>query len=175
MSTVARMKRVSVSGKVAGGFFLNEIEQVFTNEASSNVEFIYTFPMPANASVSSFSAVAGSERFIGVVKEKEEAFKEYQKAIAEGDGAYLLESYRDNVFQTSLGNVAQGEEVIVNISYVQDIKVTNNELRLLIPTLVSPRYIPGQPIGPKTGMGYSGPTGQVPDADYITPVQGDAD
>ena len=174
MNTGAVLKSISVTGKVAGGLFLNEIEQVFVNDGDSNVEFIYTFPMPENASVSSFSAAVGGERFIGVVKKKDQALEEYKYAVAAGDSAYMLESHRDNIFQASLGNVAKGEEVAIDISYIQDAAVTDNELRLLIPTLVSPRYIPGEPIGLKTGMGYSDPTGQVPDADFITPIQGDA-
>ncbi|MCL1806228.1 MAG: MerR family transcriptional regulator [Oscillospiraceae bacterium] len=169
----AVLKEISITGNVAGGLLLNEIEQVFVNIGEENVEFIYTFPMPEDASVTSFSAMIGDERFTGVVQEKEEALEKYQKAIVKGDSAYMLESHRDNIFQASLGNVAKGETVTVHISYIQDVTVSNNEIRLLIPTLVSPRYIPGKPIGPKTGMGSVNPTGQVPDADFITPVIGE--
>ena len=168
----AELKEVNISGSMIGNFFLNEIEQKFLNGGEDNVEFIYTFPMPENASVSSFFATVGDNRFIGAVKEKEEALKQYQETIARGDSAYMLESHRDNIFQLSLGNVAKGEEVAVSISYVQDIASNDNMFRLLIPTLVSPRYIPGDPSGKKTGTGYHGPTNRVPDADFITPVMG---
>jgi Ca-activated chloride channel family protein len=169
----AVLKELTAAGRVVGTFFMNEVRQVFINNSGSNVEFIYTFPIPADASVSDFSAMVGGESFVGVVREKEEALKKYQKAIAKGDSAYMLESHRDNIFETSLGNVAKGEEVTVNISYIQDIGMSGSEMRLLIPTLVSPRYIPGYPSGKKTGMGSQSPTNHVPDADFISPVIGE--
>ena len=173
MTKDAILKKITISGRILGNFFLNEIEQVFVNKSDENVEFIYTFPMPEDASISGFSATTPSGKYVGIVKEKNEALKDYQKAISKGDSAFMLESHRDNIFQVSLGNVAVGEEVCVNISYVQDLVIDNDGLRLKIPTLVSPRYIPGIPVGNKTGMGSSEPTSEVPDADFITPVAGE--
>jgi Ca-activated chloride channel family protein len=99
----AILKEITISGNMIGGIFQNEIEQVYINNGEGNVELIYTFPMPENASISGFSAVTGSGRYIGVVRETETALKEYQQALADGDSAYMLESHRDNIFQTSLG------------------------------------------------------------------------
>jgi|GEM_PF-3216424 len=168
----AELKEVNISGNIVGSFFLNEIEQKFVNSSGGNVEFIYTFPIPENASVSGFYAAIGENRYIGELKEKEEALKDYQNTVAKGESAYMLESFRDNIFRLSLGNAADGETITVVISYIQDITVNDNAFRLLIPTLVSPRYIPGSIIGPNIGSGWRPPTDKVPDADFITPTQG---
>lgn len=47
-------------------------------------------------------------------------------------------------------------------------------MRVMIPTLVAPRYIPGAPSGARTGHGSANPTTSVPDADRITPAIGNA-
>lgn len=47
-------------------------------------------------------------------------------------------------------------------------------MRVMIPTLVAPRYIPGVATGSRTGHGSAEPTTQVPDADRITPKIGAA-
>jgi len=170
------LKEISVVGKVIGNFLLNEVTQIFTNGSEESVEFIYTFPMPESASVSSFKASTKENSFAGTVKSKKESLEVYQTAISKGDSAYMLESHRDNIFQVSLGHVAKDEEITVNISYIQDIfhkTMSDNSFRLLIPTLVSPRYIPGRPIGQGKGTGILPPTDKVPDADFITPHQGE--
>jgi len=139
----AELKEVTMTGRAAGSFFLNEIKQVFVNDSNRNVEFIYTFPMPENASICSFSAFTGSNRFVGAVAEKGQALKSYQRAIFSGDSAYMLESHRSNIYQVSLGNVAGGETITVNISYIQDIKISGDEYRKKVYTKFSslaPRF-----------------------------------
>jgi len=129
--------------------------------------------MPADASVCSFSAKTAHNTYRGIVEERETSLEEYKNAIAKGNSAYMLESHRDNIFQVSLGNVDKSESIEVNISYIQDLKVAENEIRLVIPTVVGVRYIPGHPTGEQTGMGLIPPTSQVPDADFITPTRGE--
>ena len=59
-----------------------------------------------------------------------------------GDGAFLLDEERPDVFQASVGNLPPGKEVLVRVTYVTELTVEGRGLRFLIPTTVSPRYAP---------------------------------
>jgi len=60
---------------------------------------------------------------------------------------------RANVFQISLGQIDVGEEVKIEINYFQEITTSDTEMRILIPTLVGSRYIPGNVSREKIGPG----------------------
>lgn len=147
--------------------------QNYINTGNGNIEALYTFPLPHNAQVISFNGKIGENEVRGEFREKEEAFKEYDDAVRRGDSAFLLESHRPDIFKISLGNIVPGEKASITISYMEDVKIIDNELRWVLPTVVAPRYIPGDKSGTKTGMGTMMPTDRVPDADYITPPMGD--
>ena len=49
------------------------------------------FPLDEHAAVCEFEAEIQGKKIVGVVKEKEQAAREYAQAIRQGDGAYLLE------------------------------------------------------------------------------------
>ncbi len=168
------LKAVDISGDLAGNALWVRIQQHYHNDSGENAEFIYTFPLPENAAVCDFTATIGEKVIITEIKEKEQAFAAYDEAIRQGDSAFLLESMRANVFQISLGQIDAGEEVKIDINYFQEIKTGDAQMRITIPTLVGPRYIPGNATGEKIGPGEAHSTDQVPDADFITPPIGDA-
>ncbi len=165
--------------------FMSEVTltQNYINASGHAIEALYTFPVPHDAQVTGFRCSIGSDTIQGEFREKEEAFREYDRAVRKGDSAFLLESHRPDIFQVSLGNIAAGEKVSITISYIEDVKITDHELRWSIPTVVAPRYIPGNGTGHKTGLetgikagpGTASPTELVPDADYITPPVGKTD
>ncbi|HHV15400.1 MAG TPA: VWA domain-containing protein [Gelria sp.] len=169
------LKAVDISGDLAGNALWVKIRQHYHNDSGENAEFIYTFPMPENAAVCDFIATIGEKVITTEIKEKEEAFAAYDEAIRQGDSAFLLESMRVNVFQISLGQIDVGEDVKIEINYFQEITTSDTEMRLLIPTLVGARYIPGNVSGEKIGPGEARPTDRVPDADFITPPRGNTD
>ena len=166
------LKSVSIKGAVIDNFSDITIRQVYLNDISENIEAVYTFPLPDNASVYRFVARTLGKEIAGTVMKREKALQEYGDAISSGDGAMLFESHRPNVFQVSLGQIGAGEKVEVEIGYMAEVKFAGNEMRLLTPLLVAPRYIPaGSEIG-KTGPGAAVPNSRVPDADMITPPIG---
>lgn len=169
------LKAVDISGDLAGNALWVKIRQHYHNDSGENAEFIYTFPLPENAAVCDFIATIGEKVITTEIKEKEQAFAAYDEAIRQGDSAFLLESMRANVFQISLGQIDTGEDVKIEINYFQEITTSDTEMRILIPTLVGSRYIPGNVSGGKIGPGEARPTDQVPDADFITPPRGNTD
>ncbi len=148
------------------------LKQDFKNTNLSDIEAVYIFPLPHKAEVTELIAKIGDVEIVGEIKEKEEAYKEYDLAVKNGDSAFLLDQARPDIFQIWLGNIAPGESITIELTYTEETHVTDGELRWLLPTVVAPRYIPGNAAGEKTGVGTAQPTDRVPDADNITPPIG---
>ncbi|HEU4533370.1 MAG TPA: VWA domain-containing protein, partial [Polyangiaceae bacterium] len=80
-----------------------------------------------------------------------------------------------NVFTANVGNLLPGEEVLVEIRYVQKLAADEGALCFRVPSLVAPRYVPaGGPAGDRSGHGTLEPTAEVPDAARISPPRGAA-
>jgi len=169
------LRGVDVSGDVVGGTARIKVRQRYENVEKVPVEAIYVFPLPSEGTLVGFVMECEGRRIEGVCKEREEAFRAYDDATLEGHGAALLEQERPNVFTANVGNLLPGETTIVEIEYVQRLRASEGALRVMIPTLVAPRYIPGTALGDRTGHGEADPTDQVPDADRISPKIGKPD
>ncbi len=166
------LEGVAISGEVFGGCARVRVAQRYCNRESHPVEAIYTFPMPSDSVLVGFAMTFAGRRIDGVVREREEAFRQYDEAISAGHGAALLEPERPNIFTAQVGNLLPGEETLVEVDYAQRLSADEGTLRWAIPTLVAPRYIPSRPLGDRTGHGRADPTDRVPDADRITPPVG---
>lgn len=163
------LKGVEVDGEVLGAHARVRVRQRYCNESGRAVEAVYTFPLPADATLTAFAMTCAGRRLEGSVKEREAAFHAYDDAVVAGHGAALLEQERSNVFTATVGNLLPGEETLVEVEYVQRVTADEGSLRWMIPTLVAPRYIPGSAGGDRTAHGEHPPTDRVPDADRITP------
>ena len=134
------LKKVSIEGNVLGKFGIFEINQNFKNDTDQTLEVDYTFPIIATAAIVDFEAQINDKVLKGVCKEKEEAQKEYQENIVKGNSAYLMQEQTPNIFKVSLGKIASGEEIKIKIKYIDTFEVVDNKIKVIIPTLVTPRY-----------------------------------
>ena len=123
------------------------------------IEAVYLFPLEEGAAVCGFEAIIDGTLIVGEVKEREDAFRAYDEAIERGDGAFLLDEERPDVFQASVGNLPPGKEVLLKVTYVTELTVAGKGLRFSIPTTVSPRYAPA---ADHLGVGR-------PDSDTLNP------
>jgi Ca-activated chloride channel family protein len=145
------------------------VRQEFRNEGKEWVEGVYVFPLPDKAAVDRMRLHIG-ERFIeGEIREKEQAKKEYERARDQGKKASLVEQQRANLFTTSVANIAPGEQVVVEIEYLEDLRYDDGTFSLRFPMTLTPRFIPGSPLPDRKGSGWSPDTTRVPDATLITP------
>ncbi|KAF9351152.1 hypothetical protein BGX26_010778 [Mortierella sp. AD094] len=107
-------------------------------------ELQYTFPLYDGVSVVGFTCRIGDRTIVGQVKEKEKAKKVFKDAVARGEKAALLEQLPDasDVFTTTVGNVPAGATVVVEITYMGELKhdAEVDGIRFTIPTKVMPRY-----------------------------------
>ncbi|MBU8898823.1 VWA domain-containing protein [Corallococcus sp. M34] len=168
------LQGVEVTGELLGGHARVRVRQRYLNTESRPVEAVYTFPLPSEGTLTAFSMTCAGRRVEGIVKEREEAFRAYDSAITSGHGAALLDEERPNVFTAQVGNLLPGEETVVEVEFLQAITAEEGSVRWMLPTLVAPRYIPGDTQGHRTAHGVADPTTRVPDADRITPPVGDA-
>ncbi|HEY9784927.1 MAG TPA: VIT domain-containing protein [Candidatus Obscuribacterales bacterium] len=162
---------VTIDARIADRVAEVTISETFKNSFHEHLEAVYIFPMASGSSVTKFEMKVKERVIKGVVKERAEAQHNYAQAITEGKRAALLEQERDDIFTVKVGNLPPGEEVTVTITYCERLPFFESgatEIRL--PTVVAPRYIPGQPKeGDAVGSGTAFDTDIVPDASRITP------
>ncbi|KAG9061239.1 hypothetical protein KI688_007577 [Linnemannia hyalina] len=122
------------------------LTQKYLNPSASEAirELRYTFPLYDGVSVVGFVCRIGDRTIVGQVMERQQAKKVFKDAVIRGDKAALLEQLpsASDVFTTTVGNVPAGVEVVVEITYVGELKhdAEVNGLRFTIPTSIMPRY-----------------------------------
>lgn len=163
--------KIEITGMVAFATVIQEFE----NPGDEWLEGVYVFPLPENSAVSHLTMDVGDRVIEGVIKEKAEAKKTYTEAKKAGKKASLLEQERPNIFMMSVANIGPHEVIRVELEYQQTVRFDLGVFSLRFPTVVGPRYIPGQQTGTEgrydefdlSGWAFS--TTEVPDAPRITP------
>ncbi|KAG8848711.1 hypothetical protein FRB91_010548 [Serendipita sp. 411] len=129
---------------VVDTYTIAEVIQDYYSNAPINRDVEYVFPLPPSAAVCSFKAIVDDTQIIkGVVKEKVEAKKAYDKAVAQGKTAGLLRQEHADVFRVSLGNIRPKTKISVHISFVSIVPHDGSSpqtLRITMPTAIAPRY-----------------------------------
>src|SRR6185503_17266451 len=81
----------------------------------------------------------------GMIQEKEEARRTFERAKSEGRKAALVEQQRPNLFTNSVAHIGPNEIVRVTIEYQQALSPEGGRYRLRFPLAVTPRYLPATP------------------------------
>ena len=131
---------VKLTGEIRGLLFEACVKQSFCNPTNSNVEVIYTFPLPWGAVLLGIDVLLGEQALVGVIVEKKYAEASYEEALSEGNTAIMLEKNHDQSYSLNLGNLAAKENCIITLRYAQTLQFEQRGLRLLIPTVIAPRY-----------------------------------
>ena len=131
---------VKLSGDLRGLMFEASIEQRFCNPGDTNVEVVYSFPLPWGAVLLGVDVVLGGKQLTGAVVEKKQAEARFEEAISEGNAAIMLEKNHDHSYSLNLGNLAAREQCTITLRYAQTLQFEQRGLRLLIPTVIAPRY-----------------------------------
>lgn len=157
--------RIKIDGMVAS----TTIEQAFTNPSKQPVEAIYVFPLPEDSAVHDMKMLINDRLIQGVIREKKEAKKVYEKAKREGKRAGLTEQERPNIFTSSVANIMPGDTIIVRLQYMERLDYRDGVFQLRFPMVVAPRYIPGSSVRGYSGSGWAYDTDVVSDASRVTP------
>jgi len=130
----------SLRGSLRGLLFEATVEQRFRNHEKTAVEAIYSFPLPAGAVLLGVDVQIDQRRLTGQVVERTEASARYEGAVSEGNSAVLLEHNNDGTCTLNLGNLGPGEQCTIALRYGQTLRFEQRSLRLMIPTVIAPRY-----------------------------------
>jgi len=118
------------------------VAQRYVNTEKKPIEAVYSFPLEESSAVCGFTVETGGRVIVGKIEEKEKAFEKYDNAIADGHGAFLVDQDRPNIFTASVGNLKPGQEATISLSYAAELEQHGDSVRVMIPTTISPRYIP---------------------------------
>ena len=131
---------VTLTGELRGLMFEARVEQCFCNPYDKHVEVVYSFPLPWGAVLLGVDVVLGDKYLSGTVVEKKQAQARYEEALSEGNAAIMLEKNHDHSYSLNLGNLAPQERCTITLRYAQTLSFEQRGLRLLIPTVIAPRY-----------------------------------
>ena len=134
------LEGVEARGRVRGLLLELDVEQRYRNPHATNVEAIYTFPLPMDAVLLDLEIALGDRRLVAAVVEKKAAERDYEQAIDKGDTAIMLERAGDGLCTLNLGNLMAGEAATIRYRYAQLLRFEQGSVRLTIPTVIAPRY-----------------------------------
>jgi Ca-activated chloride channel homolog len=157
---------VDVRGLVASA----TVTQQYVNSSTTPIEAVYIFPLPQDGAVFDMEIRIGNRVIRSEVHERQEAKRVYEQAKLDGKRAALVEQERPNLFTTSVANIMPGDHIDVRLRYVEPLRWDEGKMRIVFPTVVGPRYIPGTQAIDHTGTGWAADTDAVADASRVTPV-----
>jgi len=108
-----------VSVVVEDGYVVTEIDQVFINAAGSDVEAVYSFPVPSHAAVAEFTYWIDGQPVTGEVLKKQEARDLYEQEKSQGRETALAEKDEYRTFDISVYPVRANSDVHIRLVYVQ--------------------------------------------------------
>lgn len=121
------------------------LTQTFVNPTSDVLQDVqYVFPLYDGVSVVAFRCEVGGRVIHGVVKERQEARKDYEEAVKGDRKAALLEQSLSaaDVFTTAIGRVPAADKAVVHLTYLGQLKhdAQADGIRFSIPSAIAPRY-----------------------------------
>ncbi|KAH7905128.1 von Willebrand factor type A domain-containing protein [Hygrophoropsis aurantiaca] len=120
------------------------LSQQFQNQSNLEAgQVTYTFSTLASAAVCDFEMIRqDGTKIVGIVKEKEQARRELETALAAGHTAALGEEQTKDIFSICIGNVLPQETIAINLSYINTLIDDEfaNQVRFTLPRVYMQRY-----------------------------------
>jgi len=139
-TAIIPLKSTKADVQITGTIAHVKLTQVYQNLGATPIEATYVFPLSTKAAVHDMKMKIGDRSIRAKVYEKKKAKKIYDKAIKQGKRAAKLDQKRPNVFEMKVGNIIQGDEVIIEVFYTEMITPLNKEYQFVFPGVVGPRF-----------------------------------
>lgn len=162
------LERVVVRAAIAGDCCRTVIEQRFHNPHDRPLEALHIFPLPEDGAVVEMLLRAGEVEVRAECREREAALRTFEAAREAGHRAGLLTQERADVHSLRVTNLPPRTGITVRIVVVERLAAVDGRLQWRFPTVIAPRYLPGEPIG-HAGAGVLPDTDLVPDASRLQP------
>jgi Ca-activated chloride channel homolog len=127
---------------VKPGLMEAQVIQTFTNRSDAALEAIYAYPLPHDATLTSFELRFRDRVITSIVREKTQARADYEAAKVEGRKAALLEQHDATLFSTSVANFLPGETVEIVIRFIQPLRLAAGSLEVRFPMVSGDKYFP---------------------------------
>ena len=121
------------------------IIQEYHNNQNVSLETEYLFPINPDAVFDAFQAKIGNKTFIGWIKEKKQAQKEYQENLQKGNTvAYSeIEKTAIDIMKVKIGNILPDQTIFIKYSYIESLELVLNRFRrFTLYSTLTQRYNP---------------------------------
>jgi len=118
---------------INNGFAVTEVDQTFRNPHDQDLDAVYTFPLPRQASLSELSLWIDGVEVVGEVVEKERARKIVQEERQAGRESALAEKRDYLAFDVFVSPVRAGSTARVRLVYLQPIEIDSGVGRYVYP------------------------------------------
>jgi len=109
------------------------VEQVFHNPNATDLEAIYSFPVPDKAAVGEFSYWVNGQPITGEVVEKQRAREIYEQEKQKGNETAIVEKDKYKTFDISVFPVKANQEVKIKLVYLQNTQTDTGIGRYVYP------------------------------------------
>jgi len=118
---------------IEDGYAVTTVEQVFANPHASDLEAIYSFPVPEKAAVGEFTYWIDGSPVSGEVLEKQQAREVYEQEKQAGREAALTEQDSYKTFDIAVYPVRAGQDVRISLTYIQPVHADSSIGRFVYP------------------------------------------
>lgn len=110
----------------------------FLNAEGTNIEAVYTFPLPIDGVLTDLRVQIGERELRGAAVEKSQAQEGYEQAVSEGDSPIMLERLDSGLYSLNVGNILPGEKASLTIEFLEVLCPKGDEVRYELPTTLAP-------------------------------------
>ena len=127
------IKSQRVDIRIKDGVANVKVDQVFKNSVDRDLEAIYVFPLPENASIADFAMTIDGKRVSGELVEKDKARGIYEEIVRRMKDPGLLEHMGGNLFRVSVYPVRRNSEQRIELTFSQPLEFESGLYRLVYP------------------------------------------
>jgi Ca-activated chloride channel family protein len=118
---------------IEDGYAITTVDQVFFNPNPSDLEAVYSFPVPEKAAVAEFTLWIDGKPVTGEVVEKQKARQIYEEEKQAGRDAGITEKNSYKTFEISVAPVRANQTTRIRLMYYQQIAVDTGVGRYVYP------------------------------------------
>ena len=122
-----------VNVHIQDGYAITEVDQVFSNHNDTDLEAVYSFPVPEKGAVSEFTVWIDGKPVIGEVLEKKRAKKIYEEERAAGRETGLTEKKEHYRFEVRVSPVRAHQDAKIRLVYMQPTDIDTGIGRYVYP------------------------------------------
>lgn len=134
---VVPLKKIECSADITGDFGLYTLVQHYYNDYDTALNVRYLFPIPSGGAVIELSAVIGNKTLKSEIMDKHCA----KKLINDKQNSIMLTRHKSGALEAFIGALAPKSKILIKIKYLCNSVIDENSVRLIIPTVIAPRYV----------------------------------